>query len=47
MNLWHEFLNDPVIFISFSGLAIVIGLCIFYAVYFIYKIGSADDEVTK
>lgn len=47
MNLWHEFLNDPVIFISFSGLAIVIGLCIFYAVYFIYKVGNAEDETTK
>jgi preprotein translocase subunit SecY len=44
MNLWHEFLNDPVIFISFTGLAIVIGLCIFYAVYFIYKVGNAEEQ---
>lgn len=39
MNLWQEFTNDPVIFISFTGLAIVIGLCLFYASYFMYKIG--------
>ncbi|HAW94058.1 MULTISPECIES: DUF3149 domain-containing protein [unclassified Arsukibacterium] len=44
MNLWHEFLNDPVIFISFTGLAIVIGLCLFYAFYFIYKIDHDTPE---
>jgi ABC-type antimicrobial peptide transport system permease subunit len=38
MNLWQAFLQDPVIFFSFTGLAIVIGLCIFYAVYFVYKV---------
>ncbi|WP_231732125.1 DUF3149 domain-containing protein [Rheinheimera sp. EpRS3] len=44
MNLWQEFLNDPVIFISFTGLAIVIGLCIFYAVYFMYKVGHEQPD---
>ncbi|MBZ9612997.1 DUF3149 domain-containing protein [Rheinheimera maricola] len=44
MNLWQEFINDPVIFISFTGLAIVIGLCIFYAVYFIYKVEHEQPE---
>ncbi len=44
MNLWHEFMNDPVIFISFTGLAIVLGLCTFYAVYFIYKISHAGPD---
>ena len=44
MNLWHEFSNDPVIFISFTGLAIVIGLCIFYAVYFMYKVSNAEEQ---
>lgn len=44
MNLWHEFLNDPVIFISFTGLAIVIGLCIFYAVYFMYKVSNTEEQ---
>ena len=45
MNLWQEFINDPVIFISFTGLAIVIGLCIFYAGYFMYKISHSDAEL--
>jgi ABC-type antimicrobial peptide transport system permease subunit len=45
MNLWQEFTNDPVIFISFTGLAIVIGLCLFYATYFMYKIGH--DQVKE
>ncbi|GAB2926854.1 DUF3149 domain-containing protein [Rheinheimera gaetbuli] len=44
MNLWQEFINDPVIFISFTGLAIVIGLCIFYAVYFIYKVEHEQPD---
>ncbi|MDP4529055.1 DUF3149 domain-containing protein [Alkalimonas delamerensis] len=44
MNLWQEFISDPVIFISFSGLAIVIGLCIFYAVYFLYKIDHDEQQ---
>ncbi|HEX5793386.1 MAG TPA: DUF3149 domain-containing protein [Rheinheimera sp.] len=44
MNLWQEFLNDPVIFISFTGLAIVIGLCIFYAIYFMYKVEHDTSE---
>jgi uncharacterized membrane protein len=44
MNLWQEFINDPVIFISFSGLAIVIGLCIFYAIYFIYKVDHDQPD---
>ena len=46
MNLWHEFTRDPVIFISFTGLAIVIGLCIFYAAYFIYKVAH-DSSAPK
>ena len=44
MNLWQEFINDPVIFISFTGLAIVIGLCIFYAVYFVYKVEHEQPD---
>lgn len=44
MNLWQEFTRDPVIFISFTGLAIVIGLCAFYAIYFIYKVSHAEAE---
>ena len=44
MNLWQAFLKDPVIFFSFTGLAIVIGLCIFYAVYFIYKVECEQPD---
>ncbi|MDX1391415.1 MAG: DUF3149 domain-containing protein [Rheinheimera sp.] len=44
MNLWHEFTRDPVIFISFTGLAIVIGLCAFYAGYFMYKVNHAESD---
>lgn len=44
MNLWHAFTNDPVIFISFTGLAIVIGLCIFYAIYFMYKVNNEQPN---
>ncbi len=44
MNLWQQFVSDPVIFISFSGLAIVLGLCVFYAVYFMYKISHAGPN---
>lgn len=40
MDLWQQFINDPVIFISFTGLALVLGLCTFYAVYFMYKISK-------
>ncbi|MEH8022231.1 MULTISPECIES: DUF3149 domain-containing protein [Rheinheimera] len=44
MNLWHEFTNDPVIFISFTGLAILIGLGIFYAIYFIHKVNNEQPD---
>lgn len=44
MNLWHEFTNDPVIFISFTGLAILIGLGIFYAIYFMYKVSNEQPD---
>ncbi|HJS16192.1 MAG TPA: DUF3149 domain-containing protein [Rheinheimera sp.] len=42
MNIWHEFLKDPVIFFSITGLALVIGLCLFYAGYFLYKTSHAE-----
>ncbi|MBU2113035.1 MAG: DUF3149 domain-containing protein [Gammaproteobacteria bacterium] len=46
MSIWQRFIQEPVIFISFTGLAIVIGLCAFYAVYFIYKV-EHDKPDTK
>lgn len=44
MSLWREFFTDPVIFFSFTGLAIVIGLCVFYAIFFIKKTAEAEAE---
>jgi len=41
MNLWQQFFNDPVIFFSFTGLAVLLGIGIFYAIYFIYKTKNA------
>lgn len=44
MSLWQEFFCDPVIFISFSGLAIVIGMCVFYAVFFYIKMVKSEQK---
>ncbi|WP_278354806.1 MULTISPECIES: DUF3149 domain-containing protein [Idiomarina] len=44
MNLWQEFFNDPVIFFSFSGLAILIGMCAFYAVFFYIKMIKSEKK---
>ncbi|RUO62082.1 DUF3149 domain-containing protein [Pseudidiomarina insulisalsae] len=40
MQLLKEFFSDPVIFFSFTGLAVVIGICIFFTVYFLTKINA-------
>lgn len=42
MQLLKEFVSDPVIFFSFTGLAVVLGICIFYVIYFITKVNSED-----
>jgi len=44
MNILREFFTDPVLFFSFTGLAIVIGLCVFYAIFFIKKAVEAEEE---
>ncbi|MCA1766683.1 MAG: DUF3149 domain-containing protein [Idiomarina sp.] len=44
MSLWQEFFNDPVIFFSFSGLAIVIGMCAFYAIFFYVKMVKSESK---
>ncbi|AVJ56213.1 DUF3149 domain-containing protein [Idiomarina sp. OT37-5b] len=44
MSLWKAFFNDPVIFISFIGLGIVIGLCVFYAIFFYKKMVNAEQH---
>lgn len=41
VNLWREFFTDPVIFFSFTGLAVVLAICIFYAIYFVVKVKEA------
>lgn len=47
MNLLQDFFRDPVIFFSFTGLAVVLGICIFYAIYFIYKIKDESGSDTN
>ncbi|MBA3988831.1 DUF3149 domain-containing protein [Aliidiomarina maris] len=44
MSIWQEFFREPIIFLSFTGLAIVIGMCIFYAVYFYVKVAQSDSQ---
>lgn len=42
MSIWREFFSDPVIFLSFTGLVVVVSICIFYAVYFVIKVHNAE-----
>ncbi|RUO29954.1 DUF3149 domain-containing protein [Aliidiomarina sedimenti] len=44
MSLWQEFFRDPVIFFSFTGLAILVGMSIFYAIYFYVKMVKAEKR---
>lgn len=44
MSLWQEFLSEPIIFLSFTGLAILIAMGFFYAGYFVYKVRKADEQ---
>lgn len=44
MSLWQEFFREPIIFLSFTGLALVVGLCFFYAVYFMIKVSRSDEN---
>lgn len=44
MSLWKEFFSEPVIFFSFTGLAIVVGMCVFYAIYFYVKMTAAEKR---
>lgn len=43
MDLWHLYFNDPIIFASFTGLGILLGIGAFFAVYFAYKISTATE----
>ena len=40
MNLFEMFFNDPIILFSFGGLALVLGICTFYVVYFLKHIAQ-------
>ncbi|WP_171038602.1 hypothetical protein [Pseudoalteromonas sp. S2893] len=43
MNVFfRDFFSDPVLFMSFGILGVVISLCLFYAFYFIKKISEAE-----
>ncbi|WP_233520549.1 DUF3149 domain-containing protein [Flocculibacter collagenilyticus] len=41
---FRDFFSDPVLLVSFAGLALVIGLCVFYACYFAYQIHQAPKS---
>ena len=43
MNFIDMLLNDPVVIFSFSGLAVLLGICSFYVYYFLKHI----EEDTK
>lgn len=43
MNFFEMLLNDPIVLISFTGLAVVIGICSFYVYYFMKNI-EADEK---
>lgn len=42
MAILKEFFNDPVIFFSFTGLAVLLGIGGFYVYYFISKINHEE-----
>jgi len=44
MSVWQEFFKEPVIFFSFTGLAVVVGISVFYAVYFYVKMSQAEKK---
>ncbi|NOU52911.1 hypothetical protein HG263_20635 [Pseudoalteromonas sp. JBTF-M23] len=43
MNVFfRDFFSDPVLFLSFGILGVVIALCIFYVYYFVKKVQEAE-----
>jgi len=40
MNFFNMLLNDPVVYISLIGLAIVLGICGYYVYYFMKHISE-------
>lgn len=45
MNILREFFTDPVLFFSFTGLAILIAMGIFYTWFFIKKAADAEEAL--
>jgi uncharacterized membrane protein len=39
---FRDFFSDPVLFLSFGFLGVVISLCLFYVYYFIKKVQEAE-----
>jgi uncharacterized membrane protein len=39
---FRDFFSDPVLFLSFGFLGVVISLCLFYVYYFIKKVHDAE-----
>jgi hypothetical protein len=44
MELLQAFFSDPVLFFSFTGLAVLLGICVFYVIYFIRNTVNADPS---
>ncbi|ESP91277.1 MULTISPECIES: hypothetical protein [Pseudoalteromonas] len=43
MNVFfRDFFSDPVLYLSFGILGIVIALCIYYVYYFVKKVNEAE-----
>ncbi|MFC3033349.1 hypothetical protein ACFOEE_12535 [Pseudoalteromonas fenneropenaei] len=43
MNVFfRDFFTDPVLFLSFGILGVVIALCLYYVYYFVKKINEAE-----
>ena len=44
MSLWQEFIKEPIIFFSFTGMAILVGMLIFFSVFFVRKVAEAEKR---
>ena len=44
MSLWQEFIKEPIIFFSFTGMAILVGMLIFFSVFFVCKVAEAEKR---
>ena len=44
MSLWQEFIKEPIIFFSFTGMAILIAMFIYFGVFFFRKVAEAEKN---